>query len=164
MDTEAVRSLDIVAMKKIFQKPGQKAKNGCQTIVTLSSIDERDLVMGHASNLPQNCSIDLVIPDYLQSLRRYLDKFAYKVRRHARVSHRTKLSMSIHMDDIEQTLYLATREAGESDWIFYSQEDLKDLDGALKKIDEKILEDTEMMEDTLTSNSNSSQNSQSRTE
>ena len=68
------------------------------------------------------------------------------------------------MDDIEQTLYLATREAGESEWIFYSQEDLKDLDGALKRIDEKILEDTEMMEDTLTSRSSSRGDSQSRTE
>ena len=69
MDPEAVRSLDIVSMKKIFQKPGQKAKNGCQTIVTFSSVYERDLVMGHASNLPQDGALDIVIPDYLQSLR-----------------------------------------------------------------------------------------------
>ena len=63
MDPEAVRSLDIVSMKKIFQKPGQKAKNGCQTIVTFSSIYERDLVMGHASNLPQDCACLLYTSD-----------------------------------------------------------------------------------------------------
>ena len=105
--------------------------------------------MGHASNLPDGCSIDLVIPDYLLSLKRYLDRFAYKVRRHAKVSHQTKFSTSIRMDDVERTLYLATREAGESDWIYYSREDLKDLDGVLKKIDERILEETELMEEAL---------------
>ena len=151
IEPEAARSIEITNLKRLYTREKGKSKNGCKTVVTFGSIQERDLVISHASNLPDGCSLELVIPDYLQSLKRYLERFAYKVRKYARDAHETRFSTSIRMDDIEQTLYLATREAGESDWIFYSKEDLKDLDGALKKIDERILEETEMMEDTLPS-------------
>ena len=149
MDLEAVRGIQIVNLKKLFKRPTQKDKAGCQTIVTFGSVYERDLVISHASNLPEGCTVDLVIPDYLQSLKSYMDRFAYKVRKHAREAHQTKFSTSIRMDDIEQTLYLATRESGEEEWIYYSKHKLKDLDGALKHIYQKILDDTEMMEEAM---------------
>ena len=107
MDPEAVRSLDIVRLKRQFKRPGRKGDNGCQTIVTFGTVDERDLVISHSANLPKGCSVDLVIPDYLQSLKRYLDRFAFKVCRHARDAHQTKFSTSVRMDDIERTLYLS---------------------------------------------------------
>ena len=108
MDPEAVKSLEISSSKRLFKKPNAKSPNRCQTVVTFGSIYARDLVMGHASNLPEGCSIDIVIPDYLLSLKKYMDHFAFKVRRHTRVSHQTKFSTSIRMDDVERTLYLAT--------------------------------------------------------
>ena len=133
MDPGAVRSLEIMHLKRLYKRPGAKEAGGCQTVVTFGSISDRDLVMGHASNLPDGCLIDLVIPDYLMSLKRYLDRFAFKVRRHAREAHETRFSTSVRMDDIEQTLYLATREAGEADWIFYNKDDLKPLSGSMKR-------------------------------
>ena len=74
---------------------GRQKKNGEENkkvMLTFGSMDQRDLVLGHSTYLPQDCSVEIVIPDYLQSLKRFLEKFAYKVRNKARTVHKKKVS------------------------------------------------------------------------
>ena len=101
--------------------------------------------MSHAVNLPEDCSLDIVIPDYLQSLKRYLDSFAYRVRKRAREVHDTRFSTAIRMDDINRTLYLATREQGSEEWLHYTRAELETLDDDLLKRNEQ--EESVMEED-----------------
>ena len=44
MDPEAVRSLEIVHLKKLFRRPGAKASPGCHTVVTFGSIHDLSLI------------------------------------------------------------------------------------------------------------------------
>ena len=96
--------------------------------MTFASIAERDLVLGHAMHLPKDHSVDIVIPDYLQPLKRYLEKFAFKIRTKAKTVHKTKFSTSIRMDDLEMSLFLATREKGTERWKHYTRGQLELMD------------------------------------
>ena len=49
---DAAREIHLVEVKKVFQKPNKKKKENV-TKITFGSIDERDLVISHASNLPE---------------------------------------------------------------------------------------------------------------
>ena len=103
-------------------------------MLLLGSMYDRDLIMGHASNLSEDHLIELVIPDYLQSLKKFLDRFAYRVRKRARDIHETRFSTAIRMDDEVQSLFLAVREQGEEDWMHYTKEEIEDMDGDLTEI------------------------------
>ena len=72
--------------------------------------------------------MEVVIPDFLQPLKRYLEKFAFKVRERARTVHKTKFSTSIRMDDGEMSLYIATRQVGHEKWNNYRKEELEQMD------------------------------------
>ena len=132
MEPEAVASLVIRDMRKIFQIAGRKKKKGNshenRVRVTFASIADRDLVLGHAMHLPKDHSVDVVIPDFLQPLKRYLEKFAYKIRTKAKEVHNTKFSTSIRMDDVEMSLFLATREKGLEKWKHYTRSQLEAMD------------------------------------
>ena len=155
MDPEAIVSLNIVDIRKIFQVRGRKKKNGKKeekVMITFGSMGDRDLVLGHCKNLPQDHSVEIVIPDYLQSLKRYLEKFAYRVRNRARTVHKTKFSTSIRMDDVEMSLYLATRERGQDKWRHYTKVELEELDDDLEKLDaseEESESEEDEMEETI---------------
>ena len=110
-------------------------------------MSDRDLVLGHSKNLPQDHSVEIVVPDYLQSLKRYMEKFAYRVRNRARTVHKTKFSTSIRMDDVEMSLYLAVRERGQDEWKHYTKMELEELDDDLEQLD--ALEGSESDEDDM---------------
>ena len=108
MEPEAVASLSIIEIRKIFQIPGRKKKQrnkDSKVKLVFGSISDRDLVLGHAPNLPSDYLVEIVIPDYLQSSKRFLEKFAYKIRCRAREMHETNFSTSICMDDVERSIF-----------------------------------------------------------
>ena len=77
----------------MFQIKKGKKNGGDRVRLTFGSMYDRDLLMSHAVNLPENSSVELVIPDHLQSLKRYLDRFAYQVRNRARAVSYTHLTL-----------------------------------------------------------------------
>ena len=154
--------LEILEIKKIFQIKGRRRRTGQRkdkkVRVTFGSIADRDFVLGHATYLPPDHSLEIVVPDYLLPLKRYLEKFAYKVRSKARDIHKTKYSTSIRMDDGEMSLYLAIREKGTEEWKRYTKEHLEGLDDNLEPVpdtegegeEEEEEDGFEDSEDTLT--------------
>ena len=61
-------------------------------------------------------------------MKRFLEKFAYKIRSRAREIHETNFSTSIRMDDVERSLFLATRERGSNKWRNYTRDELEAMD------------------------------------
>ena len=109
MYDDMIDSLDIREIRKMFQAGGvgRKTKKRVEKVkLYFGSMYDRDLVMGHAYNLPEEHSLELVFPDYLQSLKRFMDRFAYRIRKQARDIHETRFSTAIRMDDAQQSLYL----------------------------------------------------------
>ena len=85
IDNEAVEDLKIISVNRIHSKQlkDRSLSKGDLTRVIFGSVYERDLVMSHASNLPRDCSLEIVIPDHLLSLKKVFENFAYKVRKYA---------------------------------------------------------------------------------
>ena len=152
MEAEAIEDLDVREIKKVFEKPAGRKKSSTKknkVKLTFGSIYHRDLVMGHAVNLPEDSSIELVIPDHLQPLNRYLERFAYRVRKRGREVHDSKFSTAIRMDDADSTLLLAIREQGNDGWDHYNRDELEQLDDDLNKREEQEdeLEEEEVFEE-----------------
>ena len=132
VDEEVLEDLIVQNIKRMHRKGKNKDKAETRARITFGSIYERDLVMSFASNLPKDASVEVVIPDHLISLKRYLDNFAFKIRSHARENNLGKVSTSVRLEDSEQTLVLAVRQP-DSAWKSYTREDLRSLDANLKQ-------------------------------
>ena len=133
MEPEAIEDLLVTQIRKVHvNKKKKKAKRGL-TRLTFATVADRDLVISHASNLPDGFSVEMTAPDYLLSLRRYLEAFAFRIRKFAR-DLGLQTSTSVRFDDERESLLLAVREEGD-EWEYYTKEDLQHRDDGLNPID-----------------------------
>ena len=98
IDHDAIEDMTFVSITKVHSmklRDRSKEKKG-QTKVVFGSIYTRDLVMSHASNLPNDWAVDIVVPNHLLSLKKTLEAFAYKVRKYAKEDN-TKCLLYIHL-------------------------------------------------------------------
>ena len=91
--------------------------------------------MSHASNLPEGSAVDLVAPDHLLPLKRHLESFAFKIRKHSRDVTQLRVSTAVRFDEDQRSLVLACRDEGDTEWIEYTKEELEGLTPGLEPID-----------------------------
>ena len=100
--------------------------------VSFRNAQERDVIVSYASNLRENCKLDIVIPDHLASLKSKLDRISFKIRKHAAENDK-KVSTSLRLDDSSLSLVAAVREDKESQWLYYTATELEELESSLSK-------------------------------
>ena len=111
--------------------PHRKKQDDTKKIhVSFRDSHERDVVVSYASNLKKDCKLDLVIPDHLSSVKSKLDRLSFKIRKHA-AENGKKVSTSLRLDDATEGLVAAVREDKESPWLYYSAEELEELESSL---------------------------------
>ena len=135
MDQEAIDDLAVTSMKKIHVNKKRKLKKNNQVKLTFASVADRDLVFGHAANLPDGFAVDITVPDHLLPLRRHLETFAFKVRKFSREISGLKVSTSIRFEDDSRSLVLSCKEEGDDEWKSYTREELENLTPGLEPID-----------------------------
>ena len=64
----------------------------------------------------QDSKLEIVIPEYLVSLKSKLDRLAYKVRKHA-TDNGKKVATSLRLDDQTESLTVAVGQGKESQWL-----------------------------------------------
>ena len=119
VDDEILQDLIVQEIKRLHKKGKTRGQTEKRVRITFSSIYERDLIMSFASNLPKEASVEVVIPDHLLSLKRFLDSFAYRIRTNARENNE-KVSTSVRLDDADQTLVLAVKNRKDNTWKSYT--------------------------------------------
>ena len=100
--------------------------------VSFRNHQERDVVVSYASNLKSDCKLEIVVPDHLTSLKSKLDRLAFKIRKHASDNGK-KVSTSLRLDDASESLVAAVRDGKDSQWLYYSIEELEQLESSLGK-------------------------------
>ena len=93
--------------------------------------------MSHAYLLQDGSSVEIVIPEHLEPLRRHLESFAYRMRRNAREDNKSKVSTQIRMKDEDMSLVLAVKTAGEDKWSQFTREELRKEDEENRRLEEE---------------------------
>ena len=92
---------------------------------------ERDLILSYASNLVNPDRLDVVIPEYLLTMKAKLEGLAYKIRKHTKETNEKKVMTSLRLDDKTEGLVMAVREKKEDPWLHYTLQELKQLESKL---------------------------------
>ena len=133
---EVVRDLELSNIRQIHAKklPAHREQSEQQKKTSVSFRDsyERDLIISYASNLRDQSKMEIVIPCYLASVRSQLDAICYRIRQHAKKTGGSCLT-SLRLDDATQGLVAAVREKKTDQWLFYTLQELKQLESTLTK-------------------------------
>ena len=112
--SEVVEDLKLDNIRSIHPKklPAHRRAQCDSRKVHLSLRDsyERDLILSYTSNLVSPDRLDVVIPEYLLSMKAKLEGLAYKIRKHAREANDRKVMTSLRLDDKTEGLVMAVRE------------------------------------------------------
>ena len=131
---EVVADIMLSGIRKIHPKRLPAHRQGSNTskkiIVNFRDSQECDMIVSYASNLTGDARMDVVIPDHLMSMRSQLDRLTYKIRKHASDNNK-KVTTSIRLDDQSQGLVAAVREGKEGKWLYYTVQELEELESAL---------------------------------
>ena len=113
--------------------PHRKKQDDTKKVhVSFRDSHERDVIVSYASNLPENCKLDIVIPDHLMTTKSKLDRLAFKIRKHA-ADNDKRVSTSLRLDDSTESLVTAVRDGKDSQWLYYSVMELEELESSLCK-------------------------------
>lgn len=130
-----VADLQITNILKIHPRrmPAHRAKQDDtrKVSVMLRDAQERDVVISYAVNLSKDARLDIVVPDYLLSLKSQFDTLSYRLRRHVKLTADKKVQTSLRLDDRSQGLLMAVRMDKEEQWLHYSIKELRELENKL---------------------------------
>ena len=120
-----------VSSKEIYKRPTAANANPEPKVqVELGSIEDRDLVMGHAVNLNNNATMEIVVPDRLKLVAGRLENYAFRYRTQAKELAKGKKEMEaktqIRFDNTKEGLVLGIRSKSDK-WKFYTPENLPKL-------------------------------------
>ena len=92
---------------------GSQNKNKKQPLnrVALGDPNEQDLVLSYVTNLPSDCTVDILVPNYLIGLKKCLETHTFGIRKHAR-DKGTRTSTHVRLDEFNESLVLATQTGG----------------------------------------------------
>ena len=131
---EVVADLAISKVRRIHPRKlpphRQRVDTSKKTLFSFRDSQERDMIVSYASNLRGEARMDVVIPDHLMSLKSRLERLTYKIRKHAAETDK-KVTTSIRLDDSSQGLVAAVREGKEGSWLYYTVEELEELESTL---------------------------------
>ena len=125
--------------KKRLRKNNGKIA-GPKTLVRFGSINERDAVFSYATELRKGCSLDLVIPDHLNTLATKMEHYAYKVRQLAKNSEtdpKNVTTTQIRHNTRKEGLVLGMKTTKNQEWIFTEWENLPNMDTSDEEEDEE---------------------------
>lgn len=121
---EIVATLRVDNMERVFQRnlpQHRKKDNRPRTKIELGSIDKRDMVMSHATNLSIGTSVDIVVPDHLKVTAMKLDHHAFKMRKMSKMASNgvkeNEIKTQVRFNNKSENLVLGVRTDGE--WEFF---------------------------------------------
>ena len=136
---EIVSDLELTDIRRVHPRkmPSHRKKldETKRVHVSFRNNQERDVVVSYASNLKEDCKLDIVVPDHLTSLKSKLDRLSYKIRKHASDNGK-KVSTSLRLDDATESLVAAVRYDKEDQWLYHTAEELEKLVASLDKEDD----------------------------
>ena len=97
----------------------------------LRDVHERDVVISYASNMSGEARLDIVIPDYLMSVKSQFDAMSYRLRKHVDLTSGNKVHTSLRLDDKSRGLSMTVRMSREEQWLHYSLKELRELESKL---------------------------------
>ena len=145
IDRETVETIEINLIKPFVDRKKRLRKNngkiaGPKTLVRFGSINERDAVFSYATELRKGCSLDLVIPDHLNTLATKMEHYAYKVRQLAKNSEtdpKNVTTTQIRHNTRKEGLVLGMKTTKNQEWIFTEWENLPNMDTSDEEEDEE---------------------------
>ena len=134
---EVVKDLELSKIRQIHPKKlpvhREQTEQQKKTSVSFRDSYERDLIVSYAINLRDQSKMEIVVPCYLMSIRSQLDAICYRIRQHAKKTGGTCLT-SLRLDVAIQGLVAAVREKKTDKWLFYSLQELKQLESMLTRV------------------------------
>ena len=134
--------MQLAASKEIYKRPipGSTTLTP-KTQIELKSIEDRDMIMGHAVNLTKNASIEPVFPDSLKLAAGSLEHFAFRYRSQSNqlTGGKKEVKTQVRYDNTKKGLVLGIREGKDQKWQFYAPNrlpklpnDAKDMEGIVQ--------------------------------
>lgn len=134
MPNEVAEDMEISGIKRIHPRnlPKHRQKeSGRKVKFMLADSYERDLAISYSTNLKGEDKVEIVVPDGLLSLRSQLESIAFRLRKHSEKSGGVKITTSLRLDDRSESLKLAVKEKKEDGWLYYSLDELKQLESTI---------------------------------
>ena len=132
---DLMADLQISNIRKIHPRrlPAHRAKQdeSKRVAIMLRDAHERDVVISYAAYLSREARIDIVVPDYLLSLKSQFDTLSYRLRKHVKLTADKNVQTSLRLDDRSQGLQMAVRMSRDEQWLHYSIKELRELENKL---------------------------------